>query len=202
MIRREDDVEHTLTIYVSQDDLDLDHADPVGLAIGRFQQRKPGIAGNPRCDEILCSEAAGRANRCPLDSPGHHRRCCAAFRSECLAAMLHRHGHTPSWRYWLVDVSVVAHGYLLGRGMAPARTSEALVRAVRRGAAERRAPPHGSGRRCMGAALAGPDEPGRCRRARRANHRRVNQMEAKGPGPCNDETTRPAAPCRPGGGER
>ena len=128
MIRREDDVEYTLTIYVSQDDLDLDHADPVGLAIGRFQQRHPGIAGNPRCgsDEILCSEAQAARIVAQWTARATIFGVVPHFDTECLAAMLHRHGHTPSWRYWLVDVSVVAHGYLLGRGMTPARTSEAL----------------------------------------------------------------------------
>jgi hypothetical protein len=113
---------------VSQDDLDLDHADPVGLAIGRFQQRHPGIAGNPRCgsDEILCSEAQAARIVAQWTARATIFGVVPHFDTECLAAMLHRHGHTPWWRYWLVDVSVVAHGYLLGRGMTPARTSEAL----------------------------------------------------------------------------
>ena len=128
MIRREDDVEYTLTIYVSQDDLDLDHADPVGLAIGRFQQRHPGIAGNPRCgsDEILCSEAQAARIVAQWTARATIFGVVPHFDTECLACdAAPARPHTVV-ALLLVDVSVVAHGYLLGRGMTPARTSEAL----------------------------------------------------------------------------
>lgn len=181
MIRREDDVEYTLTIYVSQDDLDLDHADPVGLAIGRFQQRHPGIAGNPRCgsDEILCSEAQAARIVAQWTARATIFGVVPHFDTECLAC-----DAAPARPHTVV--ALLARRRFGGRARLPAGSRNdastdigSLVSAVRRGAAERRSPPHGSGRRCMGAALAGPDEPGRCRRARRASHRRIDQTEAK-----------------------
>lgn len=125
--RTGDGTDQSISIYIDLPDLDLDHADPEGLQIGRFHDRHPALTCTDLdADQILC-DAAEAAHLVHAWTAGATIvGIVPSFDTECLTGLLTRHGYTPRWHYRLVDVSVLAAGYLLGQGVTPKETSEEL----------------------------------------------------------------------------
>ncbi|MDZ4232820.1 MAG: hypothetical protein U1C73_03460, partial [Dietzia sp.] len=66
MIRRDATGDREITLYVDVADLDLPHADPKALAIGRFDQRHPqrdGVLTTPNTHLLPASTAAAVVQR-------------------------------------------------------------------------------------------------------------------------------------------
>lgn len=124
MIRRDDTGEKSLTLFIDPADLDLDHADPTALAIGGFHQRHPAFGTPLHTGQQLCSAAQAAALVRTWTARARVYGVVPSFDTECLAAMLARHGVQPTWHYQPWDVAVLATGYLLGRGMQPGYSSE------------------------------------------------------------------------------
>lgn len=134
IIRREPDgTEQTLHAFVI--DVDLTHADPFGLKVGRFYDRHP--AYNDVADRALLDDPWGGRRFAEL--PGgarilyeqdtavrvermtrgaHLVGAVPNFDAEVFADMLRRHQLTPAWHYHLIDVEALAVGYLAGQHQA------------------------------------------------------------------------------------
>ncbi|WP_280224984.1 hypothetical protein [Nocardia farcinica] len=135
MIRREGDRQRSLTIYVS--DVDLSSAELIGLRVGGFHDRHPMYrkeAGgafdiDTESDDTVDPWAAD--DQLGIDHCLHLEQHAAAvverwtrgahivgavpnFDTECLSAMLRRHGLCPAWHHHLIDVEALAVGYLHG----------------------------------------------------------------------------------------
>ena len=135
IIRREPDgTEETLHAFVI--DVDLTHADPFGLKVGRFYDRHP--AYNDDADRALIDDP-WRGQRF-LELPGgarilyeqdtavrvermtrgaHLVGAVPNFDAETFADMLRRHHLTPAWHYHLIDVEALAVGWIHGSGRVP-----------------------------------------------------------------------------------
>lgn len=130
MIRRDDIGEKALTIFVDAADLDLDNADPDALRIGGFHSRHPQFGAPLSEGQLLCraSEAAAL-----VQSWTNHRArvygVVPSFDTECLDALLHRHGLEWDWHFQPWDIAVLATGYLAGRRLPLQRNSEDTSRA-------------------------------------------------------------------------
>lgn len=129
MIRRDHRGDHEITIFVELADLDLKHADPAALAIGRFEERHPqrgGALGENA--QLLSGEvAAAVVQRWTADAQIFG--VVPSFDTECLQGLLERHGRVPLWHYQPWDVAVLATGYLLGQSMPAQASAEATSRA-------------------------------------------------------------------------
>ncbi|OXR46633.1 hypothetical protein B7C42_01607 [Nocardia cerradoensis] len=136
MIRREPDGgQRELTLYIS--DVDLAHAELIGLNIGRFYERYPmywtevggAFTMDTGIDDDTIVDPDYADQRLKFDEALHPEKRAAViverwtrgahivgsvpnFDTETLAAMLRRHGLCPSWHYHLIDVEVLAIGHL------------------------------------------------------------------------------------------
>lgn len=109
-------------------DITLETADPFGLKVGGFYEHHPlgqkitgarmwnnetarsGTSTPQLLDEATAAQWVARYTH-----GTHLVGVVPSFDAECLAAMLRRHGLTPSWHYHLVDVEAMAVGWLNGR---------------------------------------------------------------------------------------
>jgi hypothetical protein len=125
IIRRTGDTQTTWQFFV---DVDLSHAEPMGLKIGGFYQRHPygrylaGRLPHPFADDfrrdrgeaggtlVTSVEAAALVAR--LTHGAHIVGAVPSFDTDTLAGLLRRHGLTPAWHYHLIDVEAMAVGYL------------------------------------------------------------------------------------------
>lgn len=108
--------------------VDLGGADPMALAIGRFYERRssPPDLNAPWGGEIrqttlsFFAEAFVRATR-----DLHLVGACVGFDADRLWRLLRAQHQCPMWHYHLIDVEVLAAGYLRGRakGIAAAALS-------------------------------------------------------------------------------
>ncbi|MCX5046686.1 hypothetical protein OG921_26275 [Aldersonia sp. NBC_00410] len=149
IIRRDGDGERSTVITVKDPDLAL--AQPTGLAVSRFFERHPQYRKSSEFTrwtavaapigggvvELLVAE--DEAARLVLEWTRGARivGVVPSFDTECLAAMLRRHGLEPEWHFQPVDVAVKTDGWLRGvcwaTGSAFPRDlndAEALSRAV------------------------------------------------------------------------
>jgi hypothetical protein len=123
MIRRDDDGQHERSFYVA---VNLTHADPFGLNVGRFYERHPlgiGIATSPvdgqrvdvypNASYLTQEDAASAVARWTHGT--HIVGAVPNFDTEVLSVLLRSHGLIPSWHYHLVDVENLAVGYLWGQ---------------------------------------------------------------------------------------
>ncbi|MGV0735210.1 hypothetical protein ABQF35_04225 [Mycobacterium syngnathidarum] len=119
IIRREGDVSTRLLLCVDIDDLDLPHADPVGLKISGFHRRHPQVRLGPRHYPRVyrADEAAMLVEKWTADATivGVVPR----FDTECLAGMLGRHGLEPQWQARPVDVIALAKAAVESKGLQP-----------------------------------------------------------------------------------
>lgn len=122
MIRRDDAGERELLLQVR--DVDLSNADGYGLKVGGFYDRHVQYAprwkdGGDRADTVATSEES--VARCVEEwtRGAHLVGVNPAFDAGVLDPMFRRHGLLPAWHYHLVDVAVMALGYLQGDATAP-----------------------------------------------------------------------------------
>lgn len=122
IIRDPDGRETAGSIFVKKNDIDLAHADPASLRIGRYHQRHPQEDGDPHA---LCLPEAGVARWVETNTRGAHLvGAVPSFDEETLALMLFRNNLCPSWHYHLVDVETLAAGAL---GVEPPWKSDDLL---------------------------------------------------------------------------
>ncbi|WP_127516381.1 hypothetical protein [Nocardia sp. FDAARGOS_372] len=142
---REGDRQRSLTIYVS--DVDLSSAELIGLRVGRFHDRHPmyrkDVGGafdiDTESDDTVDPWAAD--DQLGVDHclyPEQHAAVTVErwtrgahivgavpnFDTECLAAMLRRHGLCPAWHHHLIDVEALA----VATSTAPARSAASPFR--------------------------------------------------------------------------
>ncbi|HEX5144144.1 MAG TPA: exonuclease domain-containing protein, partial [Mycobacterium sp.] len=128
IIRRAGDEQTKLHVCVDLQDLDLDSAEPEGLAISGFHKRHP------------------QARQRPLHIPRVYRAADAAlmiqqwtadativgvvprFDTECVTEMLARHGLSPHWRSDVTDVVPLAVAAVQAFGLQPEPHYEDLSR--------------------------------------------------------------------------
>jgi DNA polymerase III epsilon subunit-like protein len=98
--------ELTFQMKVTSRDVSLAH--PRALEIAQFHKRY---------DDTRAIEPAHAARRlCELISDGTHLvGAVPSFDEERLRRLMWAHGYSPRWHYHLVDVEVLAIGYLAGR---------------------------------------------------------------------------------------
>ncbi|MCV7023644.1 hypothetical protein H7I77_09825 [Mycolicibacterium novocastrense] len=127
MIRRVADADDTtITVFVHIDDIDLDHADPKGLDVGRFYQRHPafGAALGPDQHHLSEREAAEIVDEWTAGAEIFGVR--PRFDTVTLANALRRHRREPRWWRDPVDITELARGWMLAHGQLPRRNPEAL----------------------------------------------------------------------------
>jgi hypothetical protein len=121
IVRREPDGRETE--WQAFVDIDLSTAEPFGLKVGRFYERHPAgreLSGldQPRDERgpgwIGTAHAARRVAR--LTHGAHVVGAVPSFDTNVLDGLLRGHGLIPAWHYHLIDVEVLAVGYLAGRG--------------------------------------------------------------------------------------
>jgi DNA polymerase III epsilon subunit-like protein len=117
MIRRDDTGERTCTLLL---DIDLPAADPFALKIGGYYDRHPRgryLSGQEeKLDYVAIDPAEYAAAAVARMTHGAHLvGVNPAFDAGTLEPLLHRHGLTPGWHYHLIDVAVMALGYLHAR---------------------------------------------------------------------------------------
>jgi hypothetical protein len=136
IIRREPDgIEREITLFVS--DIDLSGADLIALRIGHFYERHPMyraeiggafVAETEDDDTVDFNQAQQLLDTDECLYPerrvaqiverwtrgAHIVGSVPNFDTECLAAMLRRHGLCPAWHYHLIDVEPLAIGWLRG----------------------------------------------------------------------------------------
>ncbi|MGA5545772.1 hypothetical protein ACPCIR_28350 [Mycobacterium sp. NPDC051198] len=119
IIRRVDDVHARLLLCVDIEDLDLEHADPLGLKISGFHKRHPQVRLRPRHYPRVyrASEAAALVQQWTAGATiiGVVPR----FDTECLAEMFVRHNLEPSWQSDPVDVIALAKAAVEKNGQQP-----------------------------------------------------------------------------------
>ncbi len=116
----------TLTIYVHLDDLDLKHAQPAGLAIGRFEQRHPALGAPLSDNELLLSEHDAVALVDDWTAGAEIYGVRPSFDTETLTPALARHGRHPRWWRDPIDITRLAWGWVLAHGQPAHRHPEAL----------------------------------------------------------------------------
>lgn len=144
VIRRDDEGEHRLHVYV---EIDLSTADPFGLRIGRFHERHPLGRYLSALPDMTPTHPESRLNlvsrrpspdmdviRPDIPAPWYVSKGTAAnlvakfthgahlvgavpnFDAEVLDKLLRDTSLMPAWHYHLIDVENVARGWLLGQG--------------------------------------------------------------------------------------
>lgn len=138
IIRREPDgTEDVALIQVA--DVDLSHADPFGLRVGRFYERHLAYAPASSTDARTVADAPDSYFITEFEASlivermtrgAHLVGAVPNFDAEVFADMLRRHQLTPAWHYHLIDVEALAVGYINGR-LTEARMHQPDVRMPR-----------------------------------------------------------------------
>ncbi|MDD4865599.1 MAG: hypothetical protein PHQ28_00220 [Mycobacterium sp.] len=127
MIRRDDDgAEQSITIFVDQADLDLAHADPAALAIGRFEQRHPGFGFPLQPGQVHLREAQAARIVHQWTAQATVWGVNPSYDTIGLDGMLARQGIRPSWFYVPQDICGIAFGFKLGSYPPPPRAATPL----------------------------------------------------------------------------
>lgn len=109
--------------------VDLAVADPTGLRVGRFYERRHAIT--PTADSLsgLCRVRYDGKDKWTTGLPASYHAATVArildgrhlvgavpsFDAAFLLRWLNQHGQAATWHYHLIDVEVLAVGYLAGR---------------------------------------------------------------------------------------
>lgn len=127
IIRRSEDEQTKLHICVDLADLDLDAAEPAGLAISGFHKRHPQARQRPARFPRVCpaAEAAALVHEWTFDAV--IVGVVPVFDTECLTEMLARHGFSPRWQD-TVDVVPLAVSTVTRQGREPEPHFEDLSR--------------------------------------------------------------------------
>lgn len=115
IIRRDEAGERSIVITVKDPDLSL--AQPKGLAVSRFYERHPQhrastpppIGGG--VVEVFVPEAQAALLVLEWTRDAEMIGIVPSFDTECLGAMLRRHGLEPEWHYQPTDVAVKTEGW-------------------------------------------------------------------------------------------
>ncbi len=117
------------TEYAWQLPVDLSRADPSGLRVGRFYERRwpiAGLSGIAKLHQVLWNgkekwESAGlpvgytAETVATLLDGAHMVGAVPSFDASFLGPWLRAHGQCPTFHYHLVDVEALAAGWLAGR---------------------------------------------------------------------------------------
>lgn len=98
--------EHVWQVEVSQRDITLAH--PIALEITRFEERY-------RASEAYPPDVVADFLRTLIPAGAHLAGACVSFDEERLRRLLWRHGFVPPWHYHLIDVEILAVGFLRGK---------------------------------------------------------------------------------------
>jgi hypothetical protein len=114
--------------WVWQLPVDLSRADPTGLRIGRFYERRAQVdsmgavaalhrVAYPRADGwSKLSVVRDTAQSVAFLLDGHHMvGAVPSFDAAFLSRWLRAHGQAPTWSYHLIDVEALAAGYIVGQ---------------------------------------------------------------------------------------
>lgn len=119
IIRRDGDAHSRLLLCVDIDDLDLAHADPAGLTISGFHKRHPQVRHRSRHYPRVYPAREAAALVRQWTAGATVVGVVPTFDTECLAAMLARHGVEPGWRPGPVDVIALARATVERLGRQP-----------------------------------------------------------------------------------
>jgi hypothetical protein len=126
MIRRDAGApDTTITLFIHIEDIDLAHADPTGLPVGRFHDRHPAFGAPLGPDQLYLSEATATEIVDDWTAGAEIFGVRPRFDTVTLDKALHRHGRTPRWWRDPVDITDLARGWMLARGQKPCRHSAA-----------------------------------------------------------------------------
>lgn len=131
IIRRDDNgAETPLTVFVDLQDLDLEHAAPEALEIGKFEQRHPQRGGQLSAGQFLLRESVAAPMIADFLRGTTIYGVNVSFDTTTLAAQLHRHCIEPTW-IGHVDIRKPARQYVQASGRclpdrANGNTSEQL----------------------------------------------------------------------------
>jgi hypothetical protein len=126
--------------FISLPDLDLHHADPFSLRVGRFHERHPQANGAVPADSYPDPDVKWPENLATADAAAVTVErmtrgavvigAVVSFDTGTLASMLRREGFCPSWHYRPVCVETMAAGRLeaLGEAVEEPWSSEDLSR--------------------------------------------------------------------------
>lgn len=130
VIRRESGgTECEFCLYVRVEDLDLERAQPLGLAIGRFSERHPQRGGRSQSGAPLVTEREAAKHLADWTAGTVIHGVYPAYDVDVLSRMLSRHGIAPRWSPGKpVDVAAMARKWLNGQGIAPAKENAAVSR--------------------------------------------------------------------------
>lgn len=117
-----------LLLYVDVRDIDLAHAQPRALEIGRFQQRHPQRDGTLPEGALLVREKSAAELVREWTAGTHIYGVAASFDTETLAAALRRHQMEPPWYFLSECMIVMSKGYLRALGVTPVSTSDGISR--------------------------------------------------------------------------
>lgn len=116
MIRREPNgKQRDLLIQIT--DIDLSNAEPQGLAISRFYDRHVAHGAGADRETVFREENRVAWDVHLMTRGAHLVGAVPNFDAETLAAMLRRHKLCPAWHYHLIDVEVLAAGWLAAHNL-------------------------------------------------------------------------------------
>ena len=118
LVRREDGITRTVTIFIDVRDIPLDQADPTALEIGRFYDRHPEFGGTLPPGAVHLRESEAMALVAEITAGAELYGLNPLFDTECLDAAMRRHGRTPNWWRTPVDIAVLARGFVIGQGIS------------------------------------------------------------------------------------
>lgn len=127
MIRRHPGLDETsITIFVHIDDIDIQHAEPAALAVGRFHDRHPAFGAQLGPDQVYLSE---RDAMQIVDDWTYRAEIFGInpyFDTNTLTKALGRHQRQPRWWREPNDVTHFARGWVSAHGDRAERHPEAL----------------------------------------------------------------------------
>lgn len=127
MIRRHPGLDDTtITIFIHLDDIDLEHAEPSALDIGRFHDRHPAFGAPLSADQLYLSE---RDATQIVDDWTYRAEIFGIkprFDTDTLTKALARQRREPRWWREPRDITDVAQGWVLAHGNRARRNPEAL----------------------------------------------------------------------------
>lgn len=117
-----------LLVYIDVRDIDLAHAQPQALEIGRFEQRHPQRNGTLPEGALLVREKAAAELVRDWTAGSHIYGVATSFDTETLSAVLRRHRMEAPWHFLPECMIVMSKGYLRALGITPVRSSDGISR--------------------------------------------------------------------------